>query len=105
MAVTYTTANDVAALIRSCPFKACTTPTLAQVDELIERSEDVIDQRTGHTYGRTKTITREYHDLPLSYTYGWGTPIYLKHREVRVKLDDCCEPLLKLDAKLSFKSI
>jgi len=92
---TYTTACDVAALIRSCPFTACTIPTLAQVDELIERSEDVIDQRTGHTYGRTKVITNEYHCLPLVYTFGWGTPVYLKHRDVRVQLDMCCDVTLK----------
>jgi len=92
MTTTYTTANDVAALIRSCSFTGCTTPTLAQVEEIINRTEDVIDQRTGHTYGRTKTITREYHDLSLLYTYGWGTPIYLQHREVKEKLDMCCAP-------------
>ncbi len=94
MAVVYTTACDVAALIRSCPFTACTTPTLLQVEEIINRTEDVIDQRTGHTYGRTKQVIREYHDLSLLYTYGWGTPLYLQHREVREKLDmcDCCAP-------------
>lgn len=94
MPVTYTTASDVAAIIRSCEFTACTTPTLVQVEELINRSEDVIDQRTGHTYGRTKVVTNEYHCLPLVYTFGWGTPLYLKHREVRV----CSCDTTKLDA-------
>ena len=98
MAVTYTTANDVAALIRSQAFTACTVPTLLQVEEIINRKEDVIDQRTGHTYGRVKTITREYHDLPLVYTYGWGTPVYLQHRDVQVALDCCCEPTLGFNA-------
>lgn len=96
--VTYTTANDVAALIRSCVFTACTIPTLAQVEEIIERKEDVIDQRTGHTYGREKTVTNEYHCLPLVYTFGWGTPIYLKHRDIITKLDGCCAPTLQLDS-------
>jgi len=95
MVVTYTTADDVSGLIRTCSFTACTTPTLLQVEELINRSEDVIDQRTGHTYGRTKVITKEYHDLPLTYTYGWGTPIYLGHREIQTKASPCC---LKFDA-------
>ena len=98
MAVTYTTSNDVADLIRSCDFTACTTPTLLQVEEIINRKEDIIDQRTGHTYGRVKTITREYHDLPLVYTYGWGTPIYLQHRDVRVALDCCCDVTLGFSA-------
>jgi len=90
MAVTYTTAAEVASLIRTPCFTACTTPTLLQVEDIINRAEDVIDQRTGHTYGRTKVITREYHCLPMSYSYGWGTPIYLGHRDVRNKLDMCC---------------
>ncbi len=94
MPTTYTTSSDVAALIRSCDFTACTTPTLAQVEEIINRKEDVLDQRTGHTYGRTKVVTNEYHCLPLVYTFGWGTPIYLKHRDVRVKLDCCCDVTL-----------
>ena len=96
MAVTYTTAADVSALIRTDCFTACTVPTLLQVEEIINRKEDIIDQRVGHTFGRTKTITREYHDLPLVYAYGWGTPLYLQHREVRNKLDCCCEPTLAL---------
>jgi len=89
MAVTYATAAEVASLIRSCDFTACTTPTLLQVEDIINRKEDIIDQRTGHAYGRTKTITNEYHCLPLVYTYGWGTPIFLGHRDIRVKLDMC----------------
>ncbi len=98
MATTYATSCDVASLIRSDAFTCMTTPTKVQVDDIIERAEDVIDQRTGHTYGRTKTITNEYHDLSLLYTYGWGTPIYLQHREVQVKLDCCCAPTQQLDS-------
>ena len=31
---------------------------------------------------RSKTKTRELHDLPLLYTFGWGTPIFLQHRNL-----------------------
>jgi len=40
-----------------------------------------LDRRIGHTFGRTKQVAKEIHDLPLLYTYGWGTPVFLKHRE------------------------
>ena len=59
MVTTYATNEEVAALIRSDVFDGSTKPTDAQVDFIINRSEDRIDQRTGHTYGRTKTIERE----------------------------------------------
>jgi len=98
MAVTYATAAEVASLIRSEAFTACTTPTVTQVEDIINRAEDVIDQRTGHTYGRTKQVVNEYHCLAHSYTFGWGTPIYLGHREIRTKLDCCCDPTLQLCA-------
>jgi len=93
MAVTYATVCEVGALIRTT-FTCATTPTTEQVEAIINRMECRLDQRTGHTYGRVKTVTREFHCLPLVYTYGWGTPIFLKHREVQVKLDGCCEPTL-----------
>ena len=35
----------------------------------------------GHAW-RSKTITRELHDLPLLYTFGWGTPLFLAHRNL-----------------------
>lgn len=91
---TYATSCEVGALIRTT-FSCSTTPSTEQVETIINRQEDRLDQRTGHTYGRIKTVLREYHCLPLLYTYGWGTPIHLKHRDIRVKLDVCCNPTLQ----------
>ena len=48
------------------------------VRKIIARKEEEFDRRVGHTW-KTKKITREVHDLPLLYTFGWGTPIFLKH--------------------------
>ena len=82
MAVTYCTVEDVSDFMR-VPISSTTTPTKAQVEKLINRKEEVLDRRIGHTFGRNKTITNEIHDLPLLYTFGWGTPIYLQHRNIR----------------------
>lgn len=89
MPTTYTTVCEVGALMRTT-FDCSTTPSTAQVETIINRQEDIIDQRTGHTYGRTKTITNEYYDLPLLYTFGWGAPIFLSHRDIRT---DACNTL------------
>ena len=82
MAVTYCTVEDVSDFMR-VPISSTTTPTKAQVEKLINRKEEVLDRRIGHTFGRNKTITNEIHDLPLLYTFGWGTTIYLQHRNIR----------------------
>ena len=82
MAVTYCTVEDVADFMR-VPITSTTTPNKAQVEKIINRKEEVLDRRIGHTFGRNKTITNEIHDLPLLYTFGWGTPIYLQHRNIR----------------------
>jgi hypothetical protein len=82
MAVTYCTVEDVSDFMR-VPISSTTTPTKAQVEKIINRKEEVLDRRIGHTFGRNKTITNEIHDLPLLYTFGWGTPIYLQHRNIR----------------------
>ena len=82
MAVTYCTVEDVSDFMR-VPISSTTTPTKAQVEKVINRMEEVLDRRIGHTFGRNKTITNEIHDLPLLYTFGWGTPIYLQHRNIR----------------------
>jgi len=82
MAVTYCTVEDVSDFMR-VPISSTTTPTKAQVEKVINRKEEVLDRRIGHTFGRNKTITNEIHDLPLLYTFGWGTPIYLQHRNIR----------------------
>tara|TARA_Y100000590_G_scaffold68163_3_gene74224 strand:+ start:4283 stop:4906 length:624 start_codon:yes stop_codon:yes gene_type:complete len=80
MAVTYCTVEDVADFLR-IPITATTTPNKTQVEKIINRKEEELDRRIGHTFGRTKQVAKEIHDLPLLYTYGWGTPVFLKHRE------------------------
>jgi len=82
MAVTYCTVEDVSDFLR-VPISATTTPNKAQVEKIINRKEEELDRRIGHTFGRSKTVTKEIHDLPLLYTYGWGTPVFLKHRNCR----------------------
>jgi len=82
MATTYCTVADVADFLR-VPITATSTPNKAQVEKIINRKEEELDRRIGHTFGRNKTVTNEIHDLPLLYTYGWGTPLFLKHRNCR----------------------
>ena len=82
MAVTYCTVEDVADFLR-VPITATTTPNKTQVEKLINRQEEVLDRRIGHTFGREKTVSREIHDLALLYTFGWGTPIWLQHRNIK----------------------
>ena len=80
MVTTYCTAGDVADFLR-IPITATTSPNKAQVEKIINRKEDELDRRMGHAW-RSKTITRELHDLPLLYTFGWGTPLFLAHRNL-----------------------
>ena len=80
MATTYCTTGDVADFLR-IPLTATTTPNKAQVEKIINRKEDELDRRMGHAW-RSKKITRELHDLPLLYTFGWGTPLFLAHRNL-----------------------
>ena len=80
MATTYCTVGDVSDFLR-VPITSTTSPNKAQVEKIIKRKEAELDRRTGHAW-RSKTITRELHDLPLLYTFGWGTPIFLAHRNI-----------------------
>ena len=80
MVTTYCTVGDVADFLR-IPITATSTPNTAQVEKIIKRKEDELDRRMGHAW-RSKTRTRELHDLPLLYTFGWGTPIFLQHRNI-----------------------
>ena len=80
MATTYWSVGDVSDFLR-VPLTATTTPSSTQVEKIINRKEEELDRRIGHAW-RSKTITREVHDLPLLYTYGWGTPIFLQHRNI-----------------------
>ena len=76
----YCTVADVSDFLR-VPITATTTPNKTQVTKLINRKEEELDRRMGHAW-RSKKITRELHDLPLLYTFGWGTPIFLHHRNI-----------------------
>lgn len=80
MTVTYCTVEDVSDFLR-IPITATTTPNKTQVEKIINRKEEEFERRTGHAW-RVKTITREVHSLPLLYTFGWGTPIFLRHRRI-----------------------
>ena len=80
MATTYCTSGDVADFLR-IPITATSSPNKTQVEKIINRKEDELDRRMGHAW-RSKTITRELHDLPLLYTFGWGTPLFLAHRNL-----------------------
>ena len=82
MAVTYCTVEDVADFLR-IPITATTTPNKTQVEKIINRKEEELDRRIGHTFGREKKVTKEIHDLALLYTFGWGTPIWLQHRQIK----------------------
>jgi len=87
---TYCTVEDIADFLR-IPIDANTVPNIIQVEKTIDRAEDRIDQRTGHAW-REKTITEEVHDLPLLYTFGWGTPIFLQHRNIKTTIKDRLDP-------------
>lgn len=81
MATTYCSVQDVADFLR-VDISDTTTPNITQVEKLINRKEDEIDRRTGHAW-RERTATTEVHDLPIIYEFGWGTPIFLRHRNIR----------------------
>ena len=55
MVVTYCTVEDVSDFLR-IPITATTTPNKTQVEKIINRKEEELDRRIGHTFGRTKTI-------------------------------------------------
>jgi len=80
MATTYCSVADVSDFLR-VPITSTSTPSKTQVEKLIKRKEDELDRRIGHAF-RVKKITREVHDLPLLYKFGWGTPVFLKHRRI-----------------------
>jgi hypothetical protein len=79
--VTYCTVADVSDFLR-VPITATTTPNKAQVEKIILRKEEELDRRIGHHFGGLVASREEIHDLPLLYNYGWGSPIFLKHRQV-----------------------
>jgi hypothetical protein len=77
---TYCSVGDISDFLR-VPITSTTTPNKEMVRKIIARKEEELDRRIGHTW-KTKKITREVHDLPLLYTFGWGTPLFLQHRNI-----------------------
>ena len=80
MATTFCSVEDVSDFLR-VPITATSTPNKTQVEKIINRKEGEFERRTGHAW-RSKKVTREIHSLPLLYTFGWGTPIFLRHRRI-----------------------
>ena len=80
MATTYCSVEDVSDFLR-VPITATSTPNKTQVEKIINRKEGEFERRTVHAW-RSKKVTREIHSLPLLYTFGWGTPIFLRHRRI-----------------------
>ena len=80
MVTTYCSVEDVSDFLR-VPINANTTPNKTQVEQLINRQQELFERRTGHAW-RSKKVTREVHSLPLLYTFGWGTPVFLRHRRI-----------------------
>ena len=76
----YCSVADVADFLR-VDITATSTPNIVQVTKLINRKEDEIDRRTGHAF-RVRTATTEIHDMPIIYEFGWGTPLFLRHRKI-----------------------
>lgn len=82
---TYCDASDVRVILQAVQdFSSETTPTDADIDNLIEGQEAEIDNTTHHSW-KEVTVTDEYYDIPeiTEYNRSTGIPIYLKHREVK----------------------
>ena len=83
MATTYTTHERVASLLQYTEvsggsdirktFDGDTNPTDIEVDDIINETEDYIDEYAEYAW-RTKTVTKEYHDF-ISRFNRWGTYI------------------------------
>lgn len=83
MVVTYTTGTHVANLLQlGRVFTTTTIPTVSEVERIINRKEDFIDNKTGHAW-RTTTITQEYVIPNRNYTYGTGVKFKLSHRKIK----------------------
>jgi len=93
---TYATVGEVADFIR-VDISPTSLPNDEQVADLIVRNEDKFEQRTGHAW-RERTETNEYHDIPLLYSFGWGSPIFMKRRAIKTGIDG-----LHLDSALGDK--
>lgn len=82
MTTYYATPAQVASLLQTTTFSSSTKPTETQVETIINRKEDEIDNRTGHAW-REASVSNEYHDIKFDYQRDTGIPIFLNHRSVR----------------------
>ena len=80
MATTYCSVGDVADFL-NVAIDENSKPNKIQVEKLINRSEDKIDNRTGRAW-RSITVTNEYKRLPNTYIYGRGHMLDLRYRNV-----------------------
>lgn len=81
---TYCTADDVADFL-GISITDSSKPSITKINKLIVLKEAEIERRTGNAFGKTKTETKEWHDIPLLYTFGWGAFISLKRRNIKTK--------------------
>lgn len=87
---TYCKVEDIADFLR-VDITDTTVPNKKQVEKIIQRKEDEIDRRTGHAW-RIRQARTEVHDLPIIYEFGWGTPIFLRHRKIRTNENGGFDP-------------
>lgn len=88
----YCTSREVASFMGRSPFIDSTNPTRFEVEDIISDVSDEIDERTHHSWRKTR-ITEEYHDVRIqdryqgygNYPYDYSTRIalYLKHHNIR----------------------
>lgn len=81
MTTNYCDVEDVSEFLQKKSFSVDTTPSYLEVENLINRYEDYIDNRTNHAW-RTKTITDEFIDSPTP-VIGIGYAFFLKHRDIK----------------------
>lgn len=85
MTTFYCTPNDVAAFLmfnQPDGFTTDTRPTLSQVEEFINRSEDEIDRYCCTSFRRpfARRTEYEYHNIETRYRWFTGIAVYLRYR-------------------------
>lgn len=75
----YCQVADVADFLR-VTINRTTIPNDIQVAKIIQRKEQEIERRCMNAW-RSIQVT-EIYNLPMIYSYGWGQPIFLKHRNL-----------------------
>src|SRR3990167_3958807 len=78
----YSSAAKVAAYLQVPTFSTSTSPTLAQVNNMIRRAEEKIERIT-HGAWRVQRETEEFPASAPFKHYTVGLPYYLKHRNVK----------------------